>query len=60
MNHILKCHKIDDINFVRGENCYLYDEKGNKYIDFIAGCWSTALGHNNPQIKIFQFISFCI
>jgi len=51
MNHILRCHKIEEINFVRGENCYLYDENGKKYIDFIAGCWSTALGHNNTQIN---------
>jgi len=28
-----------------------YDSKNNKYIDFEAGVWCTALGHNHPRIN---------
>ncbi|TDA64713.1 MAG: aspartate aminotransferase family protein [Chloroflexi bacterium] len=50
MDHILKCHEIIRNNFVRGENCYLYDDLGGRYIDFESGIWCTALGHNHPRI----------
>ena len=33
MNHILACHDIVKTDFVRGENCYLYDEQGTRYVD---------------------------
>lgn len=51
MEHILKCHEIIKTDFVRGENCYLYDNQGKRYIDFEAGIWCTALGHSHPQIN---------
>jgi len=50
VDHILKCHEIIRNNFVRGENCYLFDDQGRKYIDFESGIWCTALGHNHPRI----------
>ena len=50
MDHILKCHEIIRNNFVHGENCYLYDDLGRRYIDFESGIWCTALGHNHPRI----------
>ena len=40
-----------DIEFVRGEGSYLFDSKGNKYLDFVAGIAVNALGHNVPCIK---------
>ncbi len=51
MDHILKCHEIVKEDFVRGDNCYLYDSSGNKYIDLEAGIWCTVLGHNHPRIN---------
>jgi acetylornithine aminotransferase len=51
MNHILRCHEIVKEDFVRGDNCYLYDISGNKYLDLEAGIWCTVLGHNHPQIN---------
>ena len=51
MDYILKCHDIVKINFVRGENCYLYDDEGKRYIDFESGIWCTALGHCHPRIN---------
>lgn len=51
MDHILRCHEIVKEDFVRGNNCYLYDANGNKYLDLEAGVWCTLLGHNHPQIN---------
>lgn len=51
MEHILKCHEIFKTDFVRGQNCHLYDRQGKKYIDLESGIWCTALGHNHPRIN---------
>ena len=51
MEHILKCHEIVKTDFVRGQNCSLYDTEGNRYVDFESGTWCTALGHNHPRIN---------
>jgi len=51
MEHILKCQEIVKTDFVRGENCSLYDAEGNRYVDFESGTWSTALGHSHPRIN---------
>ena len=51
MDHILKCHEIFKTDFVRGQNCHLYDSEGRKYVDFESGIWCTALGHNHPRIN---------
>ena len=51
MEHILKCHEIVKTDFVRGQNCSLYDAAGKRYIDFESGTWCTALGHNHARIS---------
>lgn len=51
MEHILKCHEIVKTDFVRAENCSLYDADGRRYVDFESGIWCTALGHNHPRIS---------
>ena len=38
------------ITIVRGEGCYLYDDQGRRYLDFIAGIAVCALGHCHPWI----------
>jgi acetylornithine aminotransferase/acetylornithine/N-succinyldiaminopimelate aminotransferase len=35
---------------VRGEGCYLYDETGKKYLDFLGGLAVNALGYAHPEI----------
>ncbi|MDQ3190311.1 MAG: adenosylmethionine--8-amino-7-oxononanoate transaminase [Bacteroidota bacterium] len=51
-------HKIPSspLGIVRAEGVYLYDEKGNKYIDAIASWWVNIHGHSHPFIaeKVFQ------
>jgi acetylornithine/N-succinyldiaminopimelate aminotransferase len=51
MDHILGCHEIVKTDFVSGQNCYLYDREGKKYVDFESGIWATALGHNHPRVN---------
>ena len=35
---------------VAGEGCYLYDDQGKKYLDFLGGLGVNALGHAHPEI----------
>ena len=51
MNHILKCVDIVKTDFVRGENSYLYDSQGKRYIDFESGSWANVLGNSHPRIN---------
>jgi predicted acetylornithine/succinylornithine family transaminase len=39
-----------EINIVRGDGVYLFDESGNRYIDMVAGLAVCALGHAHPRI----------
>ncbi|XP_006652818.1 probable gamma-aminobutyrate transaminase 2, mitochondrial [Oryza brachyantha] len=34
----------------RSEGSYVYDSKGNKYLDALAGLWCTALGGSEPRL----------
>ena len=38
------------ISIERGEGVYVYDEEGNRYLDFTAGWGVTSLGHAHPVI----------
>ena len=35
---------------VRGEGCYVWDEDGTKYLDFLGGIAVNALGHAHPAL----------
>lgn len=37
--------------FDKGEGVYLYDDKGNKYLDFVAGIAVNALGYNDEGLN---------
>jgi len=39
------------VSFVKGNGVYLYDSKGNKYLDFFSGIAVNSLGYNNPFIQ---------
>ena len=51
MSHILECYEIAKTDFVRAENCYVYDSRGRRYVDLEAGCWAAVLGHNPARIQ---------
>lgn len=38
------------VSIVRGEGIYVWDEEGNRYIDFTSGWGVTCLGHAHPVI----------
>lgn len=40
----------DQLVIARGEGVYLWDIKGNRYLDLISQTWSLPLGHNHPQV----------
>jgi predicted acetylornithine/succinylornithine family transaminase len=48
--HLLKNYRRTPLNIVRGEGCELFDDRGNRYLDFVAGIAVCALGHAHPQI----------
>lgn len=39
-----------DLEIARGEGCYLYDSKGRRYLDFIAGIAVANVGHCHPRV----------
>lgn len=51
MSHILECYEIVKTDFVRAENCYVYDRDGKRYVDLESGCWAAVLGHNPARIQ---------
>ena len=51
--------------FVRGNGCYLYDEAGDAYLDFVSGLSISNLGHCHPavvkavQAQVAELIHTC-
>ncbi len=39
------------ITLVRGQGAYVWDDRGNKYLDFVAGIAVCSLGHCHPEIS---------
>jgi predicted acetylornithine/succinylornithine family transaminase len=48
--HLMANYARGEINIVRGEGVYLFDESGNRYVDLVAGIAVCALGHAHPRI----------
>jgi len=54
-------------NIVKAEGCYIFDDKGNKYLDLESGVWCTSIGHIHPrvnniisdQISKISHVGFC-
>lgn len=47
---LLQNYNRAEIAFVRGEGPYLFDEKGQRYLDFGTGLAVTGLGHCHPHL----------
>ena len=47
---ILPVYSPPEELFVRGEGAWLYTDKGERYLDFIAGIAVNALGHAHPKL----------
>lgn len=48
--HLLQTYNRHPLVFRRGKGCYLYDVRGKRYLDLIAGIGVNALGHAHPRI----------
>ncbi len=49
--HLMMGGGTPGVNLVKGENIYVYDINGNKYIDCTSQSWALHLGYNHPDIK---------
>jgi len=38
------------VAFEKGQGCWIWDQEGRAYLDFVAGIAVTALGHSHPQV----------
>jgi acetylornithine aminotransferase len=59
MKHVLQCHDSVKDDIVKGDNCFLYDRNGKRYLDFESGIWCAVVGHGHPRInkRIIEQIS---
>jgi len=47
--HIFSTYARFPVAFVRGKGCRLWDDRGNEYLDFLAGIAVCNLGHCHPE-----------
>ena len=48
---LLPTYDRHKILFERGRGVYLWDARGNRYLDFLSGIGVNALGHGHPAIQ---------
>ncbi len=49
-DHVIGTYARNPVEFVRGEGCRLWDEKGNEYLDLLAGISVLNVGHCHPRV----------
>lgn len=42
--------QVEQLNIVRGEGIYVYDDKGNRYLEGLSALWCAALGYGNDEL----------
>ena len=47
--HLFQNYGRRQIVLVRGQGCYVYDDQGKQYLDFISGIGVNALGHGHAR-----------
>jgi len=50
MNSLMQNYARTPLTLVRGEGSTVFDDKGNSYLDFVAGIAVNALGHAHPAM----------
>jgi acetylornithine/N-succinyldiaminopimelate aminotransferase len=48
--HLVQNYGRQDLRFVRGQGCWLFDEAGRRYLDGFAGVAVSSLGHAHPAL----------
>jgi acetylornithine aminotransferase len=49
--HLMNTYKPLPVNFDRGEGAYLFDDKGERYLDALCGIAVCGLGHAHPAVS---------
>ena len=63
--YVMPTYGRQPVVFVRGNGCFLYDEEGEAYLDFVAGLSINNLGHCHPavvkaaQAQMAELINTC-
>ena len=47
---ITNLKQVEELNIVRGEGIYVFDKKGKKYLEGLAGLWCASLGYGNEEL----------
>lgn len=50
MNSVMQTYARYPLTLVRGEGSYVFDDEGNRYLDFVAGIAVNTLGHAHPAM----------
>jgi len=50
-NCLMNTYARQALSFTRGEGAYLWDDKGNKYLDALGGIAVCGLGHSHPALS---------
>jgi acetylornithine/N-succinyldiaminopimelate aminotransferase len=48
--HLMNTYKRSDMIFTHGRGCYVFDQNGKKYLDFLGGIAVNALGYSFPDL----------
>ncbi|MCH9645351.1 MAG: aspartate aminotransferase family protein [Proteobacteria bacterium] len=51
MSYLMSNYAPLPVTFVKGDGCYLTDDKGDIYLDALCGVAVTGLGHSHPKIS---------
>ena len=49
-HHIMPTYASMPVRFLKGKGAWLWDEKGNKYLDALSGIAVCGLGHAHPEV----------
>lgn len=41
---------VEQLNIVRGEGVYVFDDRGRRYVEGLAGLWCSSLGYGNQEL----------
>ncbi|HEY0268229.1 MAG TPA: aminotransferase class III-fold pyridoxal phosphate-dependent enzyme, partial [Methyloradius sp.] len=48
--HLMNTYARQPVTFVKGEGVWLWDDKGERYLDALAGVAVNGLGHSHPKL----------
>ena len=44
-----RTNSFESVILTRASGCTVWDDRGKAYLDLLAGCWCTVLGHGHPR-----------